>query len=285
MKSSILREVNRMSGIIACTMVLIALVIGLTFSQLDFDSWLLNLQDNTKYTRVRNGWHRIDLGPFSIETPQKFRHIPQRGIDSYVGLIADKKDTLFFDYGWYSYSYEGDRYIRSHDTIQGKKAIVALVDDQLQGVHFPSANGQNQLTISGDLLNDETVRKVLRSIKIGGRSGYTSSRLGENKEIIVALEGRRLFKQNCSHCHLLDRKMIGPPLRHIVERTSKEWLVNWVKNSAELILTNEKAAALYEEYGQIPHVPFKSFTDQQITHLIEFLEQPSPDRDIINEWK
>jgi len=47
--------------------------------------------------------HTIDFGAFTIETPASWQKVEQRGADSYVGSIAiDKKDTLFFDLGWYS---------------------------------------------------------------------------------------------------------------------------------------------------------------------------------------
>jgi hypothetical protein len=45
----------------------------------------------------------LDLGAFTIVTPQSWTKIEQHGIDSYVGAIAiDNKDTLSFDLGLYS---------------------------------------------------------------------------------------------------------------------------------------------------------------------------------------
>lgn len=45
----------------------------------------------------------IDFGSFTIETPQTWKPIEEKGIDSYVGRIAiDSTDTLSFDLGWYS---------------------------------------------------------------------------------------------------------------------------------------------------------------------------------------
>jgi hypothetical protein len=45
----------------------------------------------------------LDFGLFSIETPNGWTKIKERGSDSYVGRIAiDKTDTLSFDLGWYS---------------------------------------------------------------------------------------------------------------------------------------------------------------------------------------
>ena len=51
----------------------------------------------------------MDFGAFSMETPENWVYVKQRGIDSFVGKVAlDKKDTLRFDYGLYSSSLEED---------------------------------------------------------------------------------------------------------------------------------------------------------------------------------
>ncbi|MCW3111037.1 MAG: hypothetical protein JWQ09_5543 [Segetibacter sp.] len=45
----------------------------------------------------------LDFGLFTIETPNSWTKIKERGADSYVGRIAiDGKDTLDFDLGWHS---------------------------------------------------------------------------------------------------------------------------------------------------------------------------------------
>ena len=51
----------------------------------------------------------MDFGPFSMTTPDNWKYIETRGIDSFVGKIAlDGKDTLDFDYGYYSSSLNED---------------------------------------------------------------------------------------------------------------------------------------------------------------------------------
>jgi hypothetical protein len=50
-----------------------------------------------------NNTKQLDFGSFTIEAPNNWTPIKQKGIDSYIGLIAiDKKDTLSFDLGWYT---------------------------------------------------------------------------------------------------------------------------------------------------------------------------------------
>lgn len=51
----------------------------------------------------------MDFGAFSMQTPENWVYVKQRGIDSFVGKIGlDKNDTLRFDYGLYSSSLEED---------------------------------------------------------------------------------------------------------------------------------------------------------------------------------
>ena len=238
-----------------------------------FDARSFAETDPDKYTSLGDGWHRIDLGPFSIDTPDRFYHVRKGGIDSYVGLIIDRKDSMHFDFGWYSYSYGDGRYLRSHDTIHGQKVIIAFKNDHIAGVHFPLLNKSNKLTVSTAQLSDQDNRRIIRSIKINGISGPTSSVLGQNKESDLFISGSSLFKANCTSCHHLDKKIIGPALRGVVSRTSVEWFTNWVKNPMEFIRTNPRAAQLFEEYNQTQHIRFSTFTDEQIKSLIEFVEQ------------
>ena len=73
-------------------------------------------------------------------------------------------------------------------------------------------------------------------------------------------------------CHSLDQKVIGPPLRGVVSRTSEEWVTNWVRRPMEFIKTNKEAKALYEAYSRTQHTTFNTMTDEQIEGLIAYLQ-------------
>jgi hypothetical protein len=54
-------------------------------------------------SKPKDGKQTLDFGSFSVETPNGWTKIKEKGIDSYVGRIAiDKTDTLEFNLGWYS---------------------------------------------------------------------------------------------------------------------------------------------------------------------------------------
>lgn len=86
-------------------------------------------------------------------------------------------------------------------------------------------------------------------------------------------EGEKLFKANCVSCHQIDKKLIGPALRGVNDKYSQEWLLKWIKNSAELIASGDPdAIAIYEEYNKSPMNSFTYLSDEDITNILAYIE-------------
>jgi len=84
-----------------------------------------------------------------------------------------------------------------------------------------------------------------------------------------AKEGAALFKANCTACHKIDKKVVGPALAGMSERHSEEWLVKWIKNSKLLVDSGDPAAiAVYEEFNKSAMPAFTQFSDDQIKGII-----------------
>tara|TARA_B100000579_G_scaffold286731_1_gene237696 strand:- start:18809 stop:20023 length:1215 start_codon:yes stop_codon:yes gene_type:complete len=93
-----------------------------------------------------------------------------------------------------------------------------------------------------------------------------------------AIVGESLFKTNCSSCHYLgpeEKKLIGPGLdSEIFEEHTEEWLYKWIRNSAELIESGDKAAnALYEEYNKAVMTAFPHFSDEDISNILAYIKE------------
>ena len=87
-------------------------------------------------------------------------------------------------------------------------------------------------------------------------------------------EGEALFKANCTSCHMIDKKMIGPALRGVNDKYSEEWLIKWIKNSAELIASGDaQAIAIYEEYNQSPMNSFTYLSDDDVRNILAYIEE------------
>lgn len=86
-------------------------------------------------------------------------------------------------------------------------------------------------------------------------------------------EGEKLFKANCVSCHQIDKKVIGPALRGVNDKYSQEWLLKWIKNSAELIASGDPdAIAIYEEYNKSAMSAFTYLSDDDILNILAYVE-------------
>ncbi len=129
--------------------------------------------DKRYYTQSRHpGCHIIQLGAFTIETPKTFRYIKRSGYDSYIGEITNQQDTLYFDYGMYSYNFENETSMEHTfraESINGKLATIVRPKKKsrgLTGIYIQNVSGNNHLVISGyDLVDEETVISMFKTIK------------------------------------------------------------------------------------------------------------------------
>lgn len=88
-----------------------------------------------------------------------------------------------------------------------------------------------------------------------------------------AAVGEQLFKQNCTSCHMVDKKLVGPALRGVSERREEDWLIKWIRNSPELIASGDKdAVAIFEEYNQSAMNTFPQFSDDDIKNILNYIE-------------
>ncbi len=94
---------------------------------------------------------------------------------------------------------------------------------------------------------------------------------------VTPAAGEKLFKQYCTSCHAIDRKVVGPPLRDIDKKESEEWLLKWIKNNAALRASGDAhALAIYNEYGKNEMPQFLSFSDDDIKSLLAYIKTGGP---------
>ena len=87
-------------------------------------------------------------------------------------------------------------------------------------------------------------------------------------------EGEKLYQANCTACHQIDSKLIGPALRGVSDKYSEEWLIKWIKNSAEMIASGDPdAVAIFEEYNKSPMTAFPYFSDDDVKNILAYIEQ------------
>ena len=87
-------------------------------------------------------------------------------------------------------------------------------------------------------------------------------------------EGENLFKGNCSSCHKVHEKYLGPALKNVYDRTpSIDWIVNFVWNSQKVIASgDEYANELWEEYKPTQLTAFPTFSRDQILSILAYVK-------------
>ena len=94
--------------------------------------------------------------------------------------------------------------------------------------------------------------------------------------------GEKLFKQNCTACHMISSaRLVGPGLEGVTEKYEKEWLIKWIRNSQALIKSgDERAIAIYEEYNKVAMASY-DFSDQEFSDLLAYLANPPAKEEVV----
>ncbi|WP_080777528.1 c-type cytochrome [Chryseobacterium phocaeense] len=93
--------------------------------------------------------------------------------------------------------------------------------------------------------------------------------------------GEKLFKANCTACHALDKQVIGPPLKGVVERVKTEggvdrdWLHKWIKDNKALRASGDKYAnEIFEKYNKTEMLQFPNLTEKDIDDILAYTTNP-----------
>ena len=88
--------------------------------------------------------------------------------------------------------------------------------------------------------------------------------------------GQKIFKANCTPCHRIRQKLIGPPLAGVLDRRDSLWVIKMIRNSAQLIASGDPTAtALFREYNGIQMTSFTSFSNEDLRNLLEYIKLES----------
>jgi mono/diheme cytochrome c family protein len=87
------------------------------------------------------------------------------------------------------------------------------------------------------------------------------------------IDGKALFKTNCSSCHkATEEKSIGPGLKGVLDRIpGGNWKYDWVHNSADLVKSGESYAnKIYNENGKSNMTAFPALSNEQIDAILVY---------------
>lgn len=86
---------------------------------------------------------------------------------------------------------------------------------------------------------------------------------------LLATKGKDIYKTNCTACHKLGKRSVGPPLQGVTTRRSPEWIMNMIMNPEEMIDKDPIAIELLEEY--MAPMTNQHIIEEDARAILEFL--------------
>ena len=65
----------------------------------------------------------------------------------------------------------------------------------------------------------------------------------------LSMTGKKIFEENCSSCHKMEYKNIGPDLSDIMSRRKPEWIMNFMLNMKKMKKGEATTIALDKEFA------------------------------------
>lgn len=85
--------------------------------------------------------------------------------------------------------------------------------------------------------------------------------------------GKQIFLKNCSSCHMIDKKFIGPPLNEAIRKHNERWLIRFTKNGYQMVLNGDKKAVqIYNEYNKIIHPKFNHLNNDELKSIFDYVK-------------
>src|SRR4051812_11030935 len=88
------------------------------------------------------------------------------------------------------------------------------------------------------------------------------------------------FKQRCTACHTFGKgRNVGPDLRGVTERRSREWLTRFIRSSSAVIAAGDPiAAALFSEFKGQRMPDWTDLSERDVADLLDYLATGGPER-------
>ena len=82
--------------------------------------------------------------------------------------------------------------------------------------------------------------------------------------------GEQVFNAKCTACHKVDTKLLGPPMKGVLEKRNPVWVMNMMLNPTEMIQKDPTAKALLAQYNNLPMTPM-GLTEEDARNVLEYM--------------
>ena len=101
-----------------------------------------------------------------------------------------------------------------------------------------------------------------------GVGPITAVEVGEIDHALVE-KGQEVFDANCTACHKMGKRFVGPDLVGITNRRTPEWIMNMILDPELMVKENQAAKALLMEYSA--PMANQSLEEDQARAIFEYL--------------
>ena len=133
----------------------------------------------------------------------------------------------------------------------------------------PTKNEQVKISASKKVEKTIEVKKeAIADLSDKGVGPITSLTLPATIDDKLVAEGKALYKSKCSACHKFKKRFVGPALKGITKKQSPEWIMNMILNPEEMVVKNETAKKLLEEY--LAPMANQNLTEKEARAILEY---------------
>jgi hypothetical protein len=231
-------------------------------------------------TNNTTGWHTIDFNTFKLKAPRGWKKFVEHGVDSYVGGLTNGKDSLWFDYGWYSAEIDeagAATHLYAQDTINGLIATIQIPKTDGEGfirLNIPHVNSTDGFSFGGhNIKQTDSILKIFKSL-VFKESDTTKNRIltySKFKDYAFG-SGSTLFKAHCSSCHHPTKNTgAAPPLKTILQARSDDWIYKFL-TSRDAIEIDSLYKKWLQEAGDNRCYRFPKLTKPQVDEIIGYIK-------------
>lgn len=130
--------------------------------------------------------------------------------------------------------------------------------------------GEKEANHAGDTEMSPSVSKTEEVVESSnkGIGPITSIELGTLDQA-HAERGRVIFEANCTACHKIEKKFIGPAIGGVTERREPEWIMNMILNPVEMVAKDPIAKQLMLD-SNMAMMANQNMTEEQTRAILEY---------------
>jgi len=85
----------------------------------------------------------------------------------------------------------------------------------------------------------------------------------------MATAGQEIFDMKCTACHKYDERYVGPPLGHVADKRTPEYIMNMILDTETMIENDDTVKCLMQEF--LMRMPNQSLDEKDARNVLEHL--------------